>query len=71
MKVKKGSKKIESMFGDDIIDNVGLGDLSKRDDIKVGMGRQNPNQAKAGRERRGKAKKSQENKACGMRRHWS
>jgi len=71
MKVKKGAKKVESMFGDDIVDNVGLGDLSKRNDIKVGMGRQNPNQAKAGRERRGKAKKSKENKACGMRRHWS
>jgi hypothetical protein len=51
MKVKKGAKKVESMFGDDIVDNVGLGDLSKRNDIKVGMGRQNPNQAKQGRER--------------------
>ncbi|GMH96816.1 hypothetical protein TrST_g477 [Triparma strigata] len=71
MKVKKGSKKVESMFGDDIVDNVGLGDLSKRDDIKVGMGRQNPNQAKQGRERRGKSKKGAESKACGMRRQWS
>ncbi|GMI17977.1 hypothetical protein TrLO_g3961 [Triparma laevis f. longispina] len=70
MKVKKGSKKVESMFGDDIVDNVGLGDLSKRDDIKVGMGRQNPNQAKQGRERRGKSKKGTEVKACGMRRQW-
>jgi RNA-binding protein NOB1 len=70
-KVKVGKGQVESMFGADIIDNVGLGDLSKRDDIKVGMGRQNPNQAKAGRERRGKAKKNSEAKACGMRRAWS
>jgi RNA-binding protein NOB1 len=71
MKVKKGKGQVESMFGADIIDNVGLGDLSKRDDIKVGFGRPNVNAAKSGRERRGKAKKNDEVKACGMRRAWS
>ena len=71
IKVRKGAKKVESMFGDDIVDNVGLGDLSKRTDIRVGLGRHNPNQAKSGRERRGKAKKGVESKACGMRRSWA
>lgn len=71
MKVKKGKGVVESMFGADIVDNVGLGDLSKRDDIKVAMGKQNANAAKSGRERRGKSKKSAESKACGMRRAWS
>ena len=70
IKVRKGAKKVESMFGEDIIDNVGLGDLSKREDIQVGMGRNNPNQAKGGRERRGKSKKAIESKVCGMRRQW-
>jgi len=67
-KVKKGGKKLESIFGSDIVSHVGLGDLTKRNDIKVGLGRQNPNATRQGRERRGKKKKDV-NKACGVRRY--
>lgn len=67
-KVIKGSKAVSSMFGSDISDTVGLGDLTKRDDIQVGFGRRNPNATKFGRERRGKKKKTTE-KACGLRRY--
>lgn len=67
-KVKKGREKSESIFGADIANHVGLGDLTKRSDIKVGFGRRNPNASKFGRERRGKKKKSKD-KACGLRRY--
>jgi RNA-binding protein NOB1 len=67
-KVIKGSKAVSSMFGSDISDTVGLGDLTKRDDIQVGFGRRNPNATKFGRERRGKKKKTTD-KACGLRRY--
>ena len=67
-KVKKGKKHMESIFGSDITSHVGLGDLTKRSDIKVGFGGKNPNASKHGRERRGKKKKSKE-KACGLRRY--
>ena len=67
-KVKKGREKSESIFGADIASHVGLGDLTKRSDIKVGFGRRNPNASKFGRERRGKKKKSKD-KACGLRRY--
>lgn len=67
-KVIKGSKTVSSMFGSDISDTVGLGDLTKRDDIQVGFGKRNPNATKFGRERRGKKKKTAD-KACGLRRY--
>lgn len=72
-KVKKRSggkarSSAQSMFGSDLASNVGChADLLKRDDIKAGFGRRNPNSAK-GRERRGKKKKSSD-KACGLRRY--
>ena len=69
-KVRKGKKVVSSMFGEDIIDNVGLGDLSKRTDIMVGLGKQNPNSSKFGRERRGKGTKGKEQKTCAMRRNF-
>jgi len=70
-KVRKGGPKAESMFGSDISDMVGLGDLTKRNDIQVGFGRRNPNSSKFGRERRGKkkTKAAETNKACGLRRY--
>jgi RNA-binding protein NOB1 len=70
-KVRKGGKKVQSMFGSDISDMMGLGDLTKRDDIQVGFGRKNPNSSKFGRERRGKkkTKAANANKACGLRRY--
>eukprot|EP00978_Attheya_sp_CCMP212_P006525 scaffold15048_cov55-Attheya_sp.AAC.3 len=71
-KVKKGAGKhtAQSMFGSDITGTVGCNaiDMTKRDDIKVGFGRRNPNATKFGRERRGKKKKS-DDKACGLRRY--
>ena len=71
IKVKKGKGVTRSVFGDDVAEGVGLGDLTKRDDIKIGFGRRNPNAAKTGRERRGKKKKDVEGKACGLRRNFS
>lgn len=71
-KVKKstGKKEAQSIFGSDITSNVGCHtDLTKRDDIRVGFGRRNPNASKSGRERRGKKKKNSQNKACGLRRY--
>jgi RNA-binding protein NOB1 len=70
-KLKKSmSPKSQSIFGADITSSLGyLTDLSKRDDIKVGFGGKNPNASKFGRERRGKKKKSTEDKACGLRRY--
>jgi len=38
-------------------------------DVKVGLGRSNPNSSKFGRERRGKKKKGGSERACGMRRY--
>ena len=71
IKVRKGKDKQQSVFGEDVTDGIGLtGDLTKRDDIKVGFGRRNPNSAKTGRERRGKKKKQAESFACGMRRNF-
>mmetsp|Transcript_28150 Transcript_28150/g.57093 ORF Transcript_28150/g.57093 Transcript_28150/m.57093 type:complete len:666 (-) Transcript_28150:131-2128(-) len=71
-KVRKSTSKKEaqSIFGSDIASNVGChADLTKNDNIKVGFGRRNPNSSKFGRERRGKKKKSSDNKACGLRRY--
>mmetsp|Transcript_16715 Transcript_16715/g.33998 ORF Transcript_16715/g.33998 Transcript_16715/m.33998 type:complete len:849 (+) Transcript_16715:50-2596(+) len=70
-KVKKGKSKASgrSIFGSDLASDLGCHtDLTKRDDIKVGFGRKNPNSSKFGRERRGKKKKSTD-KACGLRRY--
>lgn len=69
VKVTKSRKEKQSIFGADIAANVGCHkDLTKRDDIKVGFGKKNPNATKFGRERRGKKKKSTD-KACGVRRY--
>lgn len=69
VKITKSKKEKQSIFGADIAANVGCHkDLTKRDDIKVGFGRKNPNATKFGRERRGKKKKSTD-KACGVRRY--
>lgn len=54
-KVVKIKKDIRSAFGDDITSDVGL-QINKGSNIKVGMGKRNPN-AEKGRERRGKRKK--------------
>lgn len=69
LKVKKGSKEVQSIFGSDIASGVGL-DMTKRADVKVGFGRRNPNASKFGRERRGKKKKNTQAKACGLRRNF-
>lgn len=60
----------QSIFGSDLASDLGcINDLTKRDDIKVGFGRRNPNSSKFGRERRGKKKKNTDEKACGLRRY--
>lgn len=70
-KIRSGGKaksSAQSMFGQDIAENVGCRAKSVNvDDISAGFGRRNPNSAK-GRERRGKKKKTSE-KACGLRRY--
>jgi rRNA maturation endonuclease Nob1 len=53
-KVVKINKDIRSAFGDDITNDVGL-QINKGANIKVGLGKRNPNAVK-GRERRGKRK---------------
>lgn len=69
VKITRSKKEKQSIFGADIASNVGCHkDLTKRDDIKVGFGKKNPNATKFGRERRGKKKKSTD-KACGVRRY--
>jgi RNA-binding protein NOB1 len=71
-KVRKGKSKTsgQSIFGSDLASDLGCHtDLTKRDDIKVGFGRRNPNSSKFGRERRGKKKKNTKDKACGLRRY--
>ncbi|KAL9184550.1 hypothetical protein ACHAXT_012520 [Thalassiosira profunda] len=72
-KVRKGKSKGsgQSIFGSDLASDLGChADLSKRDDIRVGFGRRNPNATKFGRERRGKKKKGAKgDKACGLRRY--
>lgn len=69
-KKARGKKEAQSIFGSDIASNVGChADLTKSDNIKVGFGRRNPNAAKGGRERRGKKKKGNDVKACGLRRY--
>ena len=71
-KVRKGKSKTsgQSIFGSDLASDLGChADLTKRDDIKVGFGRRNPNSARFGRERRGKKKKNTDVKACGLRRY--
>ena len=70
-KVRKGRPKSanQSIFGSDLASDLGcVSDLTRRDDIRVGFGRRNPNAARGGRERRGKKKKDK-NKACGLRRY--
>ena len=70
-KVRKGRPKssTQSIFGSDLASDLGcVTDLTRRDDIRVGFGRRNPNAARGGRERRGKKKKDK-NKACGLRRY--
>lgn len=69
-KMKKGNKELQSIFGSDITSGVGLADITKRDDVKVGFGRRNPNATKFGRERRGKKKKNPQQMACGLRRNF-
>jgi len=49
-------KDIKSAFGEDVTSDVGLY-INKSQDIRIGLGKQNPN-AKKGRERRGKKKKN-------------
>jgi len=71
-KVRKGKSKSsgQSIFGSDLASDMGcITDLTKRDDIRVGFGRRNPNSTKFGRERRGKKKKGTKDKACGLRRY--
>ena len=71
-KVRKGKSKAssQSIFGSDLASDLGcITDLTKRDDIRVGFGRKNPNSTKFGRERRGKKKKGVKDKACGLRRY--
>jgi len=69
-KSTKTSRDSQCIFGADITSAIGcLTDYSKRDDIKVGFGGKNPNASKFGRERRGKKKKSVNDKACGLRRY--
>ena len=71
-KVRKGKSKTsgQSIFGSDLASDLGCHtDLTKRDDIKVGFGRRNPNSSKFGRERRGKKKKNTKDKVCGLRRY--
>ncbi|KAL7442023.1 hypothetical protein ACHAXH_007184 [Discostella pseudostelligera] len=71
-KVRMGKSKAasQSIFGSDLASDLGcISDLTKRDDIKVGFGRRNPNSSKFGRERRGKKKKNTDEKACGLRRY--
>lgn len=71
-KVRKGKSKTsgQSIFGSDLASDLGCrADLTKRDDIRVGFGRRNPNATKFGRERRGKKKKGTSDKACGLRRY--
>eukprot|EP00587_Corethron_hystrix_P013065 CAMPEP_0113301736 /NCGR_PEP_ID=MMETSP0010_2-20120614/2838_1 /TAXON_ID=216773 ORGANISM="Corethron hystrix, Strain 308" /NCGR_SAMPLE_ID=MMETSP0010_2 /ASSEMBLY_ACC=CAM_ASM_000155 /LENGTH=161 /DNA_ID=CAMNT_0000155403 /DNA_START=48 /DNA_END=533 /DNA_ORIENTATION=+ /assembly_acc=CAM_ASM_000155 len=75
----QGAAKTEacSIFGADITGQVGLTGMTRgsvaqygmSQDIKVGLGRSNPNATKFGRERRGKKKKGEVGKACGMRRY--
>jgi len=60
----------QSIFGSDLASDMGcVMDLTKRDDIRVGFGRRNPNATRFGRERRGKQKKGTKDKACGLRRY--
>jgi len=66
-KKNKGSRASSSIFGNDVAELCS--DLTKRDDIRIGFGRKNPNASKFGRERRGKKKKSATEKACGLRRY--
>ena len=71
-KVRKGKSKTsgQSIFGSDLASDLGcITDLTRRDDIRVGFGRRNPNSTKFGRERRGKKKKGAGEKACGLRRY--
>jgi RNA-binding protein NOB1 len=67
-RTSKSKKEAQSLFGSDITTSVGC-DLTKRSDIKVGLGRKNPNSSAVGRERRGKKKKGVHDKACGLRRY--
>jgi len=67
-RTSKSKKEAQSLFGSDITTSVGC-DLTKRSDIKVGLGRKNPNSSAVGRERRGKKKKGVHEKACGLRRY--
>jgi RNA-binding protein NOB1 len=67
-RTNKSKKEAKSLFGSDITTSVGC-DLTKRSDIKVGLGRKNPNSSAVGRERRGKKKKGVHDKACGLRRY--
>ena len=53
-KVIKIRKDIKSAFGEDVTSDVGLY-INKSTDIRIGLGKQNPN-ARKGRERRGKKK---------------
>jgi RNA-binding protein NOB1 len=70
VKSSKTQQDSQCIFGADITSSLGCStDLLKRDDIKVGFGGKNPNASKFGRERRGKKKKSAEDKACGLRRY--
>lgn len=71
-KVRMGKSKSsgQSIFGCDLASDLGcIADLTKRDDIRVGFGRRNPNSTKFGREQRGKKKKNVTEKACGLRRY--
>ena len=69
LRMGRSKKEKQSIFGTELAATVGVHqDLTKRDDIKVGFGRKNPNASKFGRERRGKKKKHAD-KACALRRY--
>jgi len=57
-KARRSEKEIDSMFGKDITERVGLGTGVRvhNSDVHFGYGRKNPNSQK-GRDKRGKRKK--------------
>ena len=50
------NREVRSAFGEDVLNDVGLASYSKGAELKIGLGKRNPNAVK-GRERRGKPKK--------------
>ncbi len=59
-RVKRRTKAVDSMFGSDVTESLGLGPVGRtaaQEGIQYGYGRKNPN-SQRGRERRGKKKRS-------------